>query len=39
LSLVSKGANFNQALSKSYEIAEKIDFKDKNYRKDIGFDL
>ena len=39
LSLVSKGDNFNQALSKSYEIAEKIDFKDKNYRKDIGFDL
>ena len=39
LSLVSKGANFNQALSKSYEIAEKIDFKDKNYRRDIGFDL
>ena len=39
LSLVSKGENFNQALSKSYEIAEKIDFKDKNYRKDIGFDL
>ena len=39
LSVVSKGADFKQALSKSYEIAEKIDFKDKNYRKDIGFDL
>ena len=39
LSVVSKGSNFKQALSKSYEIAEKIDFKDKNYRKDIGFDL
>ncbi len=39
LSVVSKGSNFKQALSKSYEIAGKIDFKDKNYRKDIGFDL
>ncbi|MDC0080642.1 phosphoribosylamine--glycine ligase [Flavobacteriaceae bacterium] len=39
LSVVSKGPDFKQALSKSYEIAEKIDFKDKNYRKDIGFDL
>ena len=39
LSVVSKGSDFKQALSKSYEIAEKINFKDKNYRKDIGFDL
>ena len=39
LSVVSKGSDFKQALSKSYEIAEKIVFKDKNYRKDIGFDL
>jgi phosphoribosylamine--glycine ligase len=39
LSVVSKGSDFKQALSKSFEIAEKIDFKDKNYRKDIGFDL
>ena len=39
LSVVSKGSDFKQALSKSYEIAEKIEFKDKNYRKDIGFDL
>jgi phosphoribosylamine--glycine ligase len=39
LSVVSKGSDFKQALSKSYEIAGKIDFKDKNYRKDIGFDL
>ena len=39
LSVVSKGSDFKQALSKSYEIARKIDFKDKNYRKDIGFDL
>jgi phosphoribosylamine-glycine ligase len=37
--VVSKGPDFKQALSKSYEIARKIDFKDKNYRKDIGFDL
>ena len=39
LFVVSKGSDFKQALSKSYEIAEKINFKDKNYRKDIGFDL
>jgi phosphoribosylamine--glycine ligase len=39
LSVVSKGSDFKQALSKSYEIARKINFKDKNYRKDIGFDL
>ncbi|MDC0249001.1 phosphoribosylamine--glycine ligase [Flavobacteriaceae bacterium] len=39
LSVVSKGSDFKHALSKSYEIAEKIEFKDKNYRKDIGFDL
>ncbi len=39
LSVVSKGSDFKKALSKSYEITEKIDFKDKNYRKDIGFDL
>ena len=39
LSVVSKGSSFKQALSKSYEITEKIHFKDKNYRKDIGFDL
>ena len=39
LSVVSKGTDFKQALSKSYEIVEKIDFKDKNYRKDIVFDL
>ena len=39
LSVVSKGSDFKQALSKSYEIARKINFKDKNYREDIGFDL
>jgi len=26
-------------VSKSYEIATKINYKNKNYRKDIGFDL
>ena len=30
LSVVSKGTDFKQALSNSYEIAKKIDFKDKN---------
>ena len=39
LSVVSKGIDHKQALSKSYEIVSKINFKDKNYRKDIGFDL
>ena len=39
LSVVSKGTDHKQALSKSYEIATKINYKDKNYRKDIGFDL
>ena len=39
LSIVSKGTDYKQALSKSYEIVDKINYKDKNYRKDIGFDL
>ena len=39
LSIVSHGKDFKKALSKSYEVASKIDFKNKNYRKDIGFDL
>ena len=39
LSVVSKGTDYNQAVSKSYEIATKINYKNKNYRKDIGFDL
>lgn len=39
LSVVSKGLDHKQALSKSYKIVSKINFKDKNYRKDIGFDL
>ena len=39
LSIVSKGTDYKQAVSKSYEIATKINYKKKNYRKDIGFDL
>ena len=39
LSIVSKGTDYKQAVSKSYEIATKINYKNKNYRKDIGFDL
>ena len=39
LSVVSKGTDYKQAVSKSYEIATKINYKNKNYRKDIGFDL
>ncbi|MCF6241220.1 MAG: phosphoribosylamine--glycine ligase [Bacteroidales bacterium] len=33
------GENIKMALKKSYQAAEKINFKGKNYRKDIGFDL
>ena len=39
LSVVSKGTDHKRALSKSYELVDKINYKDKNYRKDIGFDL
>jgi len=39
LSVVSKGVNYKQAVSESYKIVEKINYKDKNYREDIGFDL
>ena len=39
LSVVSKGTDYKQSVSKSYEIATKINYKNKNYRKDIGFDL
>jgi len=39
LSVVSKGTDHKRALSKSYEVVDKINYKDKNYRKDIGFDL
>ncbi len=39
LSVVSKGLSHQKALSKSYEKVSEIDFKEKYYRKDIGFDL
>lgn len=39
LSVVSKGMDYKQAVSESYKTVEKINYKDKNYRKDIGFDL
>jgi len=39
LSVVSKGQGHNEAVSKSYKVIEKINYKNKNYRKDIGFDL
>ena len=39
LSVVSKGSNHQEALSKSYEKVSEIHFKEKYYRKDIGFDL
>ena len=39
LSVVSKGQGYNEAVSKSYKVIEKINYKNKNYRKDIGFDL
>ena len=39
LSVVSKGQGHKEAVSKSYKVIEKINYKNKNYRKDIGFDL
>ena len=39
LSIVSKGQDHNEAISKSYKVVEKVNYKDKNYRRDIGFDL
>jgi phosphoribosylamine--glycine ligase len=39
LSVVSKGFDHKKAISKSYKTVSKINFKDKNYRKDIGYDL
>ncbi|MDB4086575.1 phosphoribosylamine--glycine ligase [Flavobacteriaceae bacterium] len=39
LSVVSRGQDHNEAVSKSYKVIEKINYKNKNYRKDIGFDL
>ena len=39
IAISSLGNTMNEALLKSYQNAEKINFKGKNYRKDIGFDL
>ena len=39
IALTSFGENINDALEKSFDSAEKIDFKGKYFRKDIGFDL
>ena len=39
MAITSFGQNMELALAKSYKNAEKINFKGKVYRKDIGFDL
>jgi len=39
IALTSFGETIEDALKKSFESAEKISFKGKYYRKDIGFDL
>jgi phosphoribosylamine---glycine ligase len=39
LAVTSYGKNKDEALAKSYKNAEIIEFKNKYYRKDIGFDL
>ena len=39
LSLTSFGISKHEALEKSFDVAEKISFDKKYYRKDIGFDL
>jgi phosphoribosylamine--glycine ligase len=39
LSVTSLGESMDEALAKSYENVEKIEFENKYYRKDIGFDL
>jgi phosphoribosylamine--glycine ligase len=39
IALSSFGLNMKDALKKSYNSAEKVNFEGKNYRKDIGFDL
>ena len=39
LAVTSYGKDHKEALSKSYESLEKIDFEGMYYRKDLGFDL
>ena len=39
LAITSKGKDKEEALQKSYEVAEQINFEGKYFRKDIGFDL
>ena len=39
IALTSFGGNMNEAIKKSFDSAEKIAFKGKYFRKDIGFDL
>ncbi len=39
LAVSSVGKDMKEALARSYELAEKIEFDKKYYRKDIGFDL
>jgi len=39
LAVTSLGDSIDEALEKSYKNAEKINFENKYYRKDIGFDL
>lgn len=39
IAVTSYGANFKEAISKSYQNIEKIKFDKMNYRTDIGFDL
>jgi len=39
IAICSKGTDFREALKLSYQNAARIQFKDKFYRKDLGFDL
>lgn len=39
LAISSYGKDMQEALARSYEVAEQIEFEGKYYRKDIGFDL
>lgn len=39
IALTGMGSNFKDALAKSYRNADRLLFKDKYFRKDIGFDL